>query len=172
MALVYSYFLHTEWVWESLYKHESETRTTDLPPHPSLRQSVNVTAVTTVSFQIRTYSVSCRSLLLHLMYFLGTAIFDIPFIQARSLLNSSVIKLGEVHSLPKPQYSTAQCCRGLLPKAMKALVCGTVNFRVHKNLTHCGRVTQICVFTLQLCGRVTQIYVFNMVKLGTSASSP
>ena len=53
-------------------------------------------------------------------------------------------------------------------------------------LTHCGRVTQICVFTLQLCrtgdrfaflryncaGRVTQICVFNTVKLGTSASSP
>ena len=69
-----------------------------------------------------------------------------------------------------------------------------------RNLTHCGRVTQICVFTLQLCrtgdadlrfyvtivqdgwrrfpflryncaGRVTQICVFNTVKLGTSASS-
>ena len=101
-------------------------------PHPSLRQSVNSTAVTTVSFQIRAYSLSCRSLLLHLTYFLGIAIFAIPFISARSMLNSNVIKLAEVHWVPKTQYRTAQCCRGLLSKATKALVCGTVNFRVHK----------------------------------------
>jgi len=67
-------------------------------------------------------------------YFLGIAILDKPFIRARSLLNCNVIKLAELHWLPTPQCSTAQCCRGLLPHATTALLCGTVNFRVHKNL--------------------------------------
>ena len=40
------------------------------------------------------------------------------------------------------------------------------------SLTHCGRVTQICVLRYNCAGRVTQICVFNTVKLGTSASSP
>jgi hypothetical protein len=81
-------------------------------PHPSLRQSINITSITTVSFQTRAYSLSCRSLLLHSMYFLGIAMLDIPFTWARGLLNSNVIKLAEVPWLPKPLYSTAQCCRG------------------------------------------------------------
>ena len=39
-------------------------------------------------------------------------------------------------------------------------------------LTHCGRVKQICVFTLQLCRTGEADVRFNTVKLGTSASSP
>jgi len=39
-------------------------------------------------------------------------------------------------------------------------------------LTHCGRVTQICILHYNCAGWVMQICVFNMVKLGTSASSP
>jgi hypothetical protein len=39
-------------------------------------------------------------------------------------------------------------------------------------LTHCGRVTQICVFILQLCRTGDANMRFNTLKLGTSASSP
>ena len=41
-----------------------------------------------------------------------------------------------------------------------------------RSLTHCGRVTQICVFALQLCRTGDADLRFNTLKLGTSASSP
>jgi len=57
--------------------------------------------------------------------------------------------------------------RGILDSWEIASFRINLKFRGHYHLTHCGRVTQICVFTLQLCKTEEQICVFNRRLVST-----
>ena len=76
-----------------------------------------------------------------------TIFHGLPFVFRVIMMNPGFVSSGDILC----QISIADRC--FIRKSVEAVV-----INEHYRLTHCGRVTQICVF--------------NTVKLGTSAGSP